>query len=55
LAIIISEELSSETQEYANQLLYKHKRSRKINNLLLIEKPSSPSPSSAESNEIVIT
>ena len=55
LAIIIGQEISSETQEYANQLLHKHKRSRKINNLLLIEKPSSSSPSSAESNEIVIT
>jgi hypothetical protein len=55
LAIIIGQEISSETQEYANQLLHKHKRSRKINNLLLIEKPSSTSPSSAESNEIVIT
>src|SRR5919108_4511785 len=41
LAIIIGQEISSETQEYANQLLHKHKRSRKINNLLLIEKPSS--------------
>jgi uncharacterized membrane protein len=55
LAIIIGQEISSETQEYANQLLYKHKKNRKIKNLLLIEKPSSTSPSSAESNEIVIT
>jgi hypothetical protein len=55
LAIIIGEEISSDTQEYANQLLHKRKRSRKINNLLLIEKPSSTLPSSAESNEIVVT
>jgi hypothetical protein len=55
LSIIIGEEIRSETQEYASQLLRKHKRSGKINNLILIEKPSSPSPPSIGSDEIVIT
>jgi uncharacterized membrane protein len=55
LSIIIGDEISSEIQEYASQLLHKHKRSGKINNLILIEKPSSHSPSSIGSDEIVIT
>jgi hypothetical protein len=55
LSIIISKEISSGTQEYARQLLHKHKKSRKINNLILIEKPSSPSPPSIASHETVIT
>jgi hypothetical protein len=40
LSIIIGEEIDLETQKYANQLLHKHRKSGKINNLLLIEKPS---------------
>jgi hypothetical protein len=55
LSIIIGEEISSEPQEYASKLLHKHKRSGKINNLILIEKPSSPLPSSIGSDEIDIT
>jgi hypothetical protein len=51
LSIIIGEEISSGTQKYARQLLHKYKRSRKINNFILIEKPSSPSPRSIESHE----
>jgi hypothetical protein len=55
LSVIIGEEISSETQEYARQLLHKY-NSRKINNLILIEKSSSsPSPHSIESHEAVIT
>jgi hypothetical protein len=54
LAIIIGEEIGSETQEYASQLLHKHARSGKINNLILIEKPSLPSSSSFGSQEAVI-
>jgi hypothetical protein len=52
LSIIIGEEISSETQEYARQSLHKYKRSRKINNLILVEKSSS---SSIEPHEAVIT
>jgi hypothetical protein len=55
LSIMIGEEISSETQEYARQLLHKYRRSRKINNLIFIEKPSSPSPHSIKSHETVIT
>jgi hypothetical protein len=55
LSIIIGEEISSETKEYARQFLHKYKRSRKINNLILVEKSSSPSPHSIEPHEAVIT
>jgi hypothetical protein len=55
LAIVIGEEISSEAQEYANQMLHKHKRNRKIDNLILIEKPSSSPPSSTGAQEVVIT
>jgi hypothetical protein len=55
LSIIIGEEISSKTQEYARQLLKKCKRSRKIDNLILVEKSSTPSPHSIESHEAVIT
>jgi uncharacterized membrane protein len=54
LAIIIGEEINADTQEYARQLLRKHVRSGKINNLILIEKPSLPSHSSSGSQEAVI-
>lgn len=54
LAVIIGEEISAEAQEYASQFLHKHTRSRKMNNLILIEKPSLPPPSSPGSQEIVI-
>ncbi len=54
LAIIIGEEISAEAQEYASQFLRKHTRSRKINNLILIEKPSLSPPYSPGSQEIVI-
>jgi hypothetical protein len=55
LSIIVGEEISSETQEYARQFLHRYKRSRKINNLILVEKSSSPSPHSIEPHEAVIT
>lgn len=55
LSIIIGEEISSETHKYANQLLKKYKRSRKIDNLILVEKSSTPYPHSIESHEAVIT
>jgi hypothetical protein len=55
LAIIIGEEISSEAQEYANQMLLKHKRNRKIDNLILIEKPSSSPSSSTGAQEVIIT
>jgi hypothetical protein len=54
LALIIGEEISAEAQEYASQFLHKHKRSGKMNNLILIEKPSLPPHSSPGSQEIVI-
>ena len=56
LSIIVGKEISSETQGYARQLLKKYKRSRKIDNLILIEKSSSPSsPPSIEPHDAVIT
>jgi uncharacterized membrane protein len=59
LAITIGEEISTEAREYASQLVYKHKSGvvmgRKINNLILIEKPSLPSQSSPEPNELVMS
>jgi hypothetical protein len=41
LAIIIGEQISSDTQKYSGQLQHKHKKSGKISNIILVEKPSS--------------
>lgn len=55
LSIIVGEKISSKTQEYAEQLLKKYKRSKKIDNLILVEKSSTSSPHSIEPHEAVIT
>jgi hypothetical protein len=54
LAVIVGEEINAEAQEYASQFLHKHKRRGKMNNLILIQKPSLPPPSSQGSQEIII-
>src|SRR5262245_57739439 len=41
LAVIIGEEISVDTQKYSGKLQHKHRKSGKINNIILVEKPSS--------------
>jgi hypothetical protein len=62
LVIIIGEEISPDARKYTHHLLYKHRNrgtgrsssSRKISNLILIEKPSSPSPPPGSSQDVIV-